>query len=99
MFPHVTSNTSEQAQTRSKTNTGKCEVHQCPHKEVISLSLMQVVGGNSTLPKVKTVDGLQTSEMDWVTMKTGQDTELRLRYTDRLKKWGAKNTRGRKLRE
>jgi hypothetical protein len=50
---------------KAKLNTGKCEVHQYPHKKGMSLPLLQVSGGNPTFLKVKRSGWLQTSEI-WV---------------------------------
>jgi hypothetical protein len=47
-------------------------------KEFVPLLLLQAAGGNPTFPKVKTSARLQPAEIyEWVTMRTGQDAELK----------------------
>jgi hypothetical protein len=60
-------------------------------KEVMSLPLLQVAGGNPTFLKVKEVTECKLLKCEWVNMQTGQDAELEAKkYGKWLKNWGAK---------
>jgi hypothetical protein len=105
IFPNVTlKNMSEQVQTQRKTKYWQvwCIYINTPIKEVLSLPLLQMLGGNPTFPKVKRSDWLQTSEIwigcytDWPRCRI-EGQEVWGKNSKNNWKLGCENIRGWKL--